>query len=522
MMKKGQRMMKRRFLAAVCAVMLVVSGTACSHSGGKNGTDAAPLRFMVNYFDYSKYDYETGKMTLESSGSAIYCTGETVEAYPALAAELEKEAALSEKYAKEFAGDQDEMTPESDKGSVYGIYSQREYSVVKRADEKVVSIESEFYTYAGGAHPMIGYDTRNIDPVTGKEIKLADVVKDQKKLNELLLARLRKNYPDATFVDDENLFAEYDMNVTASDLGAAAYTFTLDPDGICFYFSLYDLGTYADGVQTVKLLYRDTPELFVKDYVVSGGYVSGIVETGWYDLGGDGTVDEIVCYGNEDEFNQAYESVYVKKNEKGLKTDLYSYHMDTFLMHTEDNRDYLYVIAHMDNDASALYIYDLCQETPKLVAETGYGLSYDGWEDRNLYGYELITDSDDFALTFRCDLLASFNAYFDTSVGPDGTPVLPVDGFYSVPDYIGTLQSAKAFKADIVDESGKVVQENAEIPAGETFKLLRTDGMTVVDAKLSDGRIARLELTRSDDNYTATVNGQISEEEAFKELLYAG
>ena len=157
-----------------------------------------------------------------------------------------------------------------------------------------------------------------------------------------------------------------------------------------------------------------------------------------------------------------------------------------------------------------------------MVAETGYGLSYDGWEDRNLYGYELITDSDDFALTFRCDLLASFNAYFDTSVGPDGTPVLPEDGFYSVPDYIGTLQSAKAFKADIVDESGKVVQENAEIPAGETFKLLRTDGMTVVDAKLSDGRIARLELTRSDDNYTATVNGQISEEEAFKELLYAG
>ena len=122
MMKKGQRMMKRRFLAAVCAVMLVVSGTACSHSGGKNGTDAAPLRFMVNYFDYSKYDSETGKANLESRGSAIYCTRETAEAYPELAAELEKEAASSEKNAKEFAGDEDGTVDTTGEDNPYGSF----------------------------------------------------------------------------------------------------------------------------------------------------------------------------------------------------------------------------------------------------------------------------------------------------------------------------------------------------------------------------------------------------------------
>ena len=514
--------MRRRILAAICAVILAVSGTACSNSGGKNGTDAAPLRFMVNYFDYSKYDPETGKTNLESRGNAIYCTRETAEAYPELAAELEKEAASSEKKAKEFAADEDETVNKTGEDSPYGTFKDTTYSVVKRADEKVVSIESQFYTYAGGAHPMIGYFTRNIDPVTGKEIKLADVVKDQKKLNELLLVQLRENYSDASFADDENIFAEYDMNVTASDLGHFAYNFTLDPDGICFYFSLYDLGTYADGVQTVKLLYRNTPDLFVEDYVVGGGYASGIIETGQYDIGGDGTKDEIRFYFSEDEFNQAYEKIYVVKNGQELVSDLYCYNADTFLMHTEDNRDYLYVIAHMDNDASCLNIYDLSGEKPTLAAETEYGLSYADWEERDLYGYELITESDDFTLSFRCDLLASFNACFNTSVGTDGKPILPEDGIYSVPDYIHSLQSAKPFKADIVDESGKVVEQGGEIPAGETFKLFRTDGKTVIDAKLSDGRIARLELTRSDDNYTATVNGQISEEEAFKELYYAG
>lgn len=42
--------MKRRILAGVCAVMLLVSGTACSNSGGKDPS-AENMQFMVSYFD---------------------------------------------------------------------------------------------------------------------------------------------------------------------------------------------------------------------------------------------------------------------------------------------------------------------------------------------------------------------------------------------------------------------------------------------------------------------------------------
>ena len=66
------------------------------------------------------------------------------------------------------------------------------------------------------------------------------------------------------------------------------------------------------------------------------------------------------------------------------------------------------------------------------------------------------------------------------------------------------------------------MSKEVEIPAGETFELIRTDGNAIVDARLSDGRLARLELERGDDSYLATVNGQLSEEEAFKILYYAG
>ena len=517
--------MKRKILAALCAalcaVMLLVSAAACTDSGEMDSS-AGEIRLFGNSFNYSKYDSETYLTYLDCRGSTIYCTEETAKAYPKLAAALEKTADKIQQSAGKFSSEEDKAAHDFFNYFRTGRYMDTTFSVVKRADEKAVSIEYEGYNFSGGAHGMYWYASRNIDPTTGEEIALSDVVKDQNKLNERLLKELDLRYPEMEIAKRENPFGAYDMNVTATDLTKAAYTFTLDPDGICFYFSTYDLGSYADGVQMVKLLYSAAPDLFVRDYSVSGGYVSGLVKKGLYDLGGDGTVDEVYFYGIEEELNQYYNGVYVEKNGKGITTDLYSYDMDTFVIHTEDNRDYLYVITHMDNDGSNLLIFDLGGEKPSLVEDTGYGLCLAGLEEKKVYGYELITDTNDFTLTFRCDLLATFTATFQTSVGADGKPVLPEDGYYAVPEYVNTLESAKAFKADIVDESGEVVSKEVEIPAGETFKLIRTDGNTIVDARLSDGRLARLELERGDDSYLATVNGQLSEEEAFKTLYYAG
>ena len=40
--------------------------------------------------------------------------------------------------------------------------------------------------------------------------------------------------------------------------------------------------------------------------------------------------------------------------------------------------------------------------------------------------------------------------------------------------------------------------------------------------KLPDGRMVRLVLTRTEEDYSATVNGQLKEDQAFTELRYAG
>lgn len=255
---------------------------------------------------------------------------------------------------------------------------------------------------------------------------------------------------------------------------------------------------------------------------MEGSYAAGVYREGKFDLGSDGTVDAVYIESmTEDGLTEDYYTqVYVAKNGNSITTDLYGFRLDTYLMHTADNRDYLYVFSHQHNDCTELMIFDMNGEKPSVLKATGYGLTFASEEDDG--GYLQITNSGDFALTFRCDLLATFSASFTTSVGADGTPVLPENGFYQVPEYIEPLRSNADFRADIVDGSGKVVQKDVLLKAGESFKLLRTDGVTVIDATLSDGRIARIHLVRDEDTHTGTVNGQITENDAFETLYYAG
>ena len=213
--------MKRKILAALCALMLLVSAVACSHSGGEDSSPVK-MRFFGNSFNLSKYDSEAYHTYLDCRGSVIYCTEETAKAYPELAAALEKTADRILEYSEKFSSEEDKAAHKYFEDGGPGRYMDTSFSVVKRADEKAVSIEYEGYTFSGGAHGMYWYAARNIDPNTGEEISLSDVVKDQNKLNELLLKELDLRYPDMAITEMENPFERYDMNVTATDLTKSA------------------------------------------------------------------------------------------------------------------------------------------------------------------------------------------------------------------------------------------------------------------------------------------------------------
>lgn len=535
-------MRSRRWLALLCCAGMLLGAAACGNGSGnpvspgdtgkpgnavtsdKAEEAAPPVKLGSRYFTFTQYSPTTYEPYMVDYGTVIECTAETAKAYPALADALSQEAEqLIVSYEKLSQLDKDEKKALL-KGEFGGRYTYTYETHIRRADAKAVSLVSFVYSYMGGAHPHYAYVASNYHTQTGQKIRLSEVIspEQQTQLNELLLQKLRENDPDMVFFDEEAPLGSYRVDWKPGDEEGQGYIFSLDSDGICFYFDPYALGPFSNGLQTVKILYAEQPSLFAEDYAVKGAYAAGMGTEALFDLGSDGTVDSlgIELTGEGEAPYDYYTRITVFRNGRKVSTDLYCNGAEAVLMHTDDNRDYLYVISHEDNDGSELMIFDMNGKKPSVLSATGYGLPILSEEEH--FGYLQMTDSKAFALDIRCDLLASFRAQFDSAVGADGRPVLPADGWYDVPDYVSTLKSAKAFKADIVNEKGEVTEKDVLLPKGETFRLLRTDAETKLDAQLSDGRIARLELVRDEDSFTGIVNGQLSENEAFEVLYYAG
>lgn len=78
------------------------------------------------------------------------------------------------------------------------------------------------------------------------------------------------------------------------------------------------------------------------------------------------------------------------------------------MIHTEDEKTYLYLQHQSDNDSHYINVFDLTTGTPYYVGFTG-----SSWSGSP------ITDPDSFLLWDRLDVLGTYSAYKEYHVGAD-------------------------------------------------------------------------------------------------------
>ena len=138
-----------------------------------------------------------------------------------------------------------------------------------RADGRVFSFAVFDYSYLGGAHGSVMYYSYNFNPETGEKIKLTDVVKDTQKLPGVIVDELvEQNEELATYfetcpTDKANLLEDIPERIRDD---RRPFAWTVDYDGMWFYFEDYAMGCYAAGSQTVKIRFADHPDLFVQEF----------------------------------------------------------------------------------------------------------------------------------------------------------------------------------------------------------------------------------------------------------------
>ena len=393
----------------------------------------------------------------------------------------------------------------------FGGYTSSSAYSIRRADSLIFSIREDVGSYTGGVHSNYGVVSWNFDTATGEKLTLDNVLTGMEGLNEILCEKLRAKYPLVSFESLEMILADYTPE---------SYTWTLDYQGITFYFSPYEIASFAAGLMTVNIWFDEMPELFCEEYTMApeGGYAMALpyyYETEVDLAAGDSVRDTISYWTYEDEYGAM--SLTVSLNGQEYTEESWStFSVEPYLVCVEENF-YLYVEGYAGNDYRVLYVYDLAGGEIELMDEFSNAGFVRVWEENagidGIYYTVLFNDPSEFILGSKCDLLGTKTAYRNYNVDADGT-LLPLSDVYELDQDLEPIVSVVSLDVIILPEN-KV----ETVPAGTEFSFLRTDNESYVDLKMEDGRECRIEFEEID--YTSCING-VPEWECFENLMYAG
>jgi len=385
---------------------------------------------------------------------------------------------------------------------------------LQRADTKIISYLEDVFVHSGGVHPDYHYKTFNFNPQTGKTLILTDVLTGIDGLPAILESKLKIKYDYLNFGEKQlwTIFNEYSPE---------DYNWTLDYQGITFWFSPYDIAAYMVGPLSVKIYFDEETYIFNEEYTKapSGNFCLMLPMRQKIDFdlnGSDEEKDYIEIDTSSDQYG-SYNMLSVTVNGKTYTDEInYAYDFDVYLAHIGD-KNYIYSDSFSDNDYHMFCTWDINGDTPKMTQEL-YGTEIDyeyieeGFEEGTTYK-QAFNNPEFLRLETRFEILGTRGATATYKLSEtDGKPEI-TDEAYTF-NYGHDVKTIVPLEADLLPE-----MEKTELPIGTSLTPHQTDGKTFVDLKTENGSVVRLDIDVSD--WPRKVNG-ISEDECFEELLYAG
>jgi len=125
-------------------------------------------------------------------------------------------------------------------------------------NHSIVSFQSEFYHFTGGAHGMSGTYFTNFNSQDGKKLTLLDLLNPgyEQELNSIAERIFRKNNrltPDTNLEEAGFWFEEGKFSLNEN--------FGIKNDGLIFYFNSYEIAPYAMGPTEIVIPYTELKSL---------------------------------------------------------------------------------------------------------------------------------------------------------------------------------------------------------------------------------------------------------------------
>lgn len=517
--------MKKILTLIICALM-IVSITACKKSQTdlpgkeniKTDDEIKTIELVKGLGGTRKFNEDTYSVIISESHPVVCIYYGDENKYPKLSKALEDNNKSEKEYLLKFLDENKDYATERflEDGEYFNPFESSITPYVRRADTLVTSILYFGYEYMGGAHGNYYYFGKNYDTKTGKELTLSDVIVDKEKLAEAVSELLDKHWSGADLNESVDIAKLIKDEKTIS--------WTLDYNGITIYFMPYSIASYAAGAQIVTVSNVEYPDILKAEYKKApSSYGIELAKNApfYYDITGDGNVDEIIfsAYESDDEGNPGKISIYV--NGTTYDEELWSYGTEATFIHTKDNKNYIYAEVLRENDYRQTLCYDLSYGVKKL-GEVDGGLKriFHEGED-NIITQDVLTSPESFYLGKTTQILSTVKGFKKYAISENGLPQSSDKWFKFDEKETFTFTLLADMQVDVYDEKEDKITATKTLKTGDKVVYISTDGEKYGLLKCQDGTVCRVEYRFDTEKYKMTVNG-MTIEEVFEGIMYAG
>ena len=338
---------------------------------------------------------------------------------------------------------------------------------VLRADNVLFSFIETNENYYGGAHGMYSVAGYAFDVDTGKNLSFTDIVVDETKIRDLIAEKLDEEYGDIFFDDIHTLIDQYDFN---------SLCWSISYFDVTLYFNPYDLGPYASGSQQVVFPFSEYADLFDEKYLsVPEQFVTQLSEYEQFcmDVNGDGKNEDIGLSSKYLEDDCL--SVLISVDGKETDSDSRSYRIDTYLIKVQ-NKVYLYLFEHHENDYVTLKVYDFAKED--FVENDNANLyipEKSNFEERDNISFcestsLVFSNPEKVRMASRLETLSTYQGTKEYHVNESGMLVTD-DDYYDV-EVSFLIKTLEDIPCQIVSGEEMNTSESGTIPAGTFVKII--------------------------------------------------
>ncbi len=383
----------KRYLCILLAVILVTGLTACGKDNPTPTVQDEPStahteqvqkvrtlslnKELVSHYEWYE-DYP--EMLVRSEYVHVTVDEADAKAYPNMAKTLEELCVLRKNSIEDERENLISLAKEKYFSNADSFTTQvSTYDIqVRRADSVAVSFLSDSYADYANISNFRTLHGINYDTQSGKELMLVDVIKDVQGIPVIVEKEIMNRMWQAEF-NSETAITDYFRNTPDDGI-----SWTLDYNGITFYFNPGDIAPVDSGIYTATVTFAEYPDLFKEKYTaVPDSYTVSLPLSTFFftDLTGDGISEDLMVTGEYDSNGRNYYTLGVYSGYSGYEVDWFAYDLHPYYVETADGNSFLYVFSDTSEDEDrqmTLIVFSLENGEIKQVSETDMGLLYRG------------------------------------------------------------------------------------------------------------------------------------------------